>query len=45
MKGDVKCPGKDCDQLIPYIQIKQIIDADVLAKLENELNSTTLGLI
>lgn len=45
LKGEMKCPDKDCGQPIPYIQVKQVVDSTVLLKLESELNSKSLDLI
>lgn len=34
-KGEIRCPKKDCGLIVPYLQIKQVIDAKVLSNLEN----------
>jgi len=34
-KGEIRCPKKDCGLIVPYLQIKQVIDAKVPSNLEN----------
>lgn len=45
LKGEMRCPAAECGCVIPEVQVRQVMDASVLLRLESELNSRSLDLI
>jgi hypothetical protein len=43
--GQLKCPSKKCSAEIQVMQIQQIVDPTVFAKLDSELNSKFMSLL